>query len=128
MTKPAPTFDIKVNGVDREILMSFGLLDQLSRIVEAPDNVGQVLLAPDLRQKVMVEVLAERKPSGKIIKAIDDFEDLDIEIDAAEALLDWSMEHLMDFFVRRLQKVADISLKNQERMNQVVSSLAGSEV
>jgi hypothetical protein len=118
------TFAVKVNGEDREIFMSFGLLNELTTVVGDPGAIASITLNPEMRNKVLESALAKRKPSGKIEEPVD-MDDLDISIDEAEKLLDWVSGHVMSFFVRSLRKVAAVNEKYEAPLRDLVSSLGG---
>ena len=119
------TFQVKVNGEDREIFMSFGLLNELTTIVGDPGAVAAITMNPEMRNKVLASALAKRKPSGKIEEKVD-IDDVEITIKDVESLLDWVAGHVMSFFVRSLRKVAAVNEKYEAPLKDLVSSLGGS--
>jgi hypothetical protein len=120
------TITIKFNNEDRDIFMSFGLLNDLTKLVSDPSEVPRILLDPDLRDAVLKELLAERKRSGKILKELPDVEDIDASPEDIEKLLDWTMEHVISFFVRSLKKTAQMGERHLETLKSLQSSLDGS--
>ncbi len=119
------TLTILVDSVDREIFMSFGLLNDLTTVVADPGRVATISMDPALRVSVLNTVLAIRKKNGKIEQAVD-VTDIDISIKDAERLIDWVSEHVMSFFVRSLQKVLAIQQHKEGELKVLLSSLAGS--
>jgi hypothetical protein len=113
-----------LNGKERELFMSFGLLNSLTRIVDDPSRVPAIRTDHELRDTVLAAALAERKPSGKIQKEID-LDDADITIEDVERTLDWVMEHVMSFFVRALKKVVAVTEANKADMEALASSVNG---
>lgn len=114
------TITIQVDGVDRDIFMSFGLVDALSRLVAgSPELIAQIDLNPELRETALICLLAERKKSGKIITE-PDLAELDISIDDIERLLAWATESLMAFLVRSVQRVTSLA----ERHSKILENLA----
>lgn len=120
------TFDISINGEAREIFMSFGLLNELTRIVQDPARIGLMAIDPDMREDVLYALLAERKPSGKILKPLPDIDDIEADYLEIERLLAWAMEHTLGFFVRLLQSAATAAEREKTQMVDLVSSLTGS--
>lgn len=120
----SPTLEVKLDGEDREIFMSFGLLNELSTLVDSPEQVAIIPLNPTLRSQVLGALFAKRKKSGKIEQAVD-IEDLDISIAHAEAAMAWAMEHLTAFFIRALRKVVEVTEKNKNDIRGLESSLDG---
>lgn len=117
---------ITTDGAEREIFMSFGLLNHLTTIVGDPARVASIPLNPELRREVLESVLAKRKPSGKLEEKID-LDDVDISIADVETLLDWVSGHVMSFFIRSLQKVAAVTQAHQTELASLVSFLDGSK-
>lgn len=120
------TFTLKVNGEDREVFMSFGLLNELTTIVGDPGAIASLTLNPEMRNKVLAAALAKRKKSGKVEETID-IDDVDITITDMENVLDWVSGHVMSFFVRSLRKVAAVNEKYEAPLKDLVSSLVGSK-
>lgn len=121
------TFDIRIGEEDREILMSFGLLNELTKLIGDPGTVAAVAINPELRDEVLRLVLAERKRSGKVIKPLEDVEDIDADYEDIERLLKWVMGHVLGFFVRLLQTTKEVAEGHKVEMGDLVSSLVGSE-
>ncbi|BCJ91779.1 hypothetical protein IZ6_25140 [Terrihabitans soli] len=114
-----PKFSIKVNSKDREILMSYGLLNALTSLCQDPTEASMIQLDPELRNKVLAATLAERKPSGKVTKEFD-AEDIDAELEKIEDLLAWVQDHLIAFFLRSTQR----TLANQKKYEKDFRELA----
>lgn len=117
---------VKVDDTDREIFLSFGLLNELTTIINDPARVAAISLDPELRTNVLNSVLATRRKNGKL-EAPADVSDLDISIEDVEKLLEWASEHIMSFFVRSLRLVDKVSQQHQREVEGLVSSLAGSK-
>lgn len=116
---------ITVDGKERELLMSYGLLNALTVIVGSPDVAPTIAVNADLREDVLKAVLAERKTSGKILKEVADVDDLEISISDVEKLLDWVMDHVMSFFVRSLDKMVQRVGAHKDGLAALKSSVAG---
>jgi hypothetical protein len=118
---------ISFEGAERELFMSYGLLNELAKLVGSPEVAPQISLDEYLRSEVLKACLAERKPSGKVLKAIEDMDDLDMSIDDVESVLDWATEHVLSFFVRSLGKMVKRVESNKDVLEGLKSSLAGLE-
>ncbi|MGO7308761.1 hypothetical protein ACCS91_33440 [Rhizobium ruizarguesonis] len=116
---------ITQDGRERELFMSYGLLNVLSIAVGSPELVPSMSLDDQLRGEVLAAVLAERKVTGKVIKPVEDLDDIDVSIDDVEAILDWAGEHLMGFFMRRLAKSAKHVEKHKDLLVGLKSSMDG---
>ncbi|KQS84252.1 hypothetical protein [Rhizobium sp. Leaf383] len=116
---------IVFEGKDRELLMSYGLLNELAKLVGSPEVAPQISLDEGLREDVLGACLAYRKASGKILKKVEDMDDLDMSIDDIEAVLDWATEHVLSFFVRSLGKMVKRVESNKDVLEGLKSSLDG---
>ena len=118
---------IKQDGEDRELFMSFGLLDNLTRHVATPEEVATVPFSPDLREDILKDILAKRTKSGKVEGERPEIDDFDISIADHEKLLNWAMGHILGFYVRNLQMVSETSNTHEKAIQAVVSSMSGQE-
>lgn len=96
---PSKTLTVKVDGNEREILMSYGLQDQLLRLIRDTNEIGNIYADPDVRNAIIEQILAERSPSGKIINKRT-FDDYILEVEDAETILAWAVDHITAFFIR----------------------------
>jgi hypothetical protein len=117
---------IKQDGSDRELFMSFGLLNELSRLASNPEAVALFAIDPEIRDAVRKSLLAERKAGGKIISPIDDPDELNVSIDDTERMLKWAMDHVLGFFVRSMTSVADVTREVEPKLTALASSMNGS--
>jgi hypothetical protein len=91
--------DAKITVRDREILMSYGLLNELTKLAGDPNKAATLDLDPDLAMQVLLTVLTPRTTSGKP----EDFDMPELTPDEAYKVFDWAKAHLLDFFMKRLQ-------------------------
>lgn len=119
---------ITIDGEERILFMSFGLLNELASLVQDPARVPAIPVDSYLREAVLSAAFAKRKKSGKITEEIADFDDIDVTIEDVEATLDWVIEHVMSFFVRSLRKVVQVTQANETDLKDLASFLAGSAV
>jgi hypothetical protein len=124
--KPSDYFEIKIGDEDREIFMSYGLLNQMAALIGDPSQVVRISLDPDLRSEILRLALAKRKKSGKVLEEVEDVEDIDASYAEIEALLKWCMEHVLGFFVRLMSASRDVAADQKTAMADLVSSLDGS--
>jgi hypothetical protein len=112
---PNPRITIKVNGTERELFMSFGLLNEICRGVGDFQAAVQIPVDSQLRDYVLLAVLSERKEDGEVEKAVN-LRTLDISVDQVEDLLAWVTEHATDFFLRTMERVVKQQKSNAARM------------
>lgn len=110
------TCDLQVNGEAREIFMSYGLINELSRIVQDPARIPAIYVDPDVRDAVLLAILAERNEAGKVLNKAKDIYDFAVSLKDIDKMLGWAMTHLTDFFVQGvLQSRAQLDYQ-QERL------------
>lgn len=113
------------DGSKKEIFMSFGLMNAITRIVGDVDNVAALATDYDARDRVLVELLSERTKSGKMTEKVD-LEELPLTYDEVVKIMTWAQEHMVDFFIKSLTGVKDLATKNKDRITDLVSFLTGS--
>lgn len=119
------TISVKVDGKDREIFMSYGLITTLTKIVKSPEEVAQIFVTEEVRLSVLLELLATRKVSGKITHPVKDIDDVDISIDDVMLILGWAGDHLMSFFVKSLRATISVTENHTPDLVALNSSLTG---
>jgi hypothetical protein len=117
-------FTIKVNGKEQDVKMTFGLLNILCRKVGDIDGAATVMMDQELREGVLVELLSTRDRSGKITEQID-LNTLEIETEAVVELLDWTQEHVLDFFLKALERAKALQDRNLTRIKALMPSSSG---
>ncbi len=121
----ADKLSIVFEGKERELFMSYGLLNQIATLVGSPEVAPSISLDEQLREAVLKLCLADRKPSGKVLKDVEDMDDLEVSVDDIEAILDWATENVLNFFVRALAKTMKRVEANKDVLEGLKSSLAG---
>lgn len=125
-TKVSDTLTIKIGEVDRELFMSFGLLNELTSIIRDPARIPAVTLETDLRNQFLSAILAERKKSGKIVNPVE-IDDIEITYEDAERAMAWGQEHVMDFFIRSFRQISRVTEAHEQEVTSLTSSLGGSK-
>lgn len=102
-TSPSASINIKFNGEARELFMSFALLNRLTYLVGRMEDLHTVMLNPEMRDAVLLEMYAERTPAGKLQKTYP-LDECEVSIPDTMSVLDFVSEHLLDFFMGALKK------------------------
>lgn len=109
--KPSRKFTIKVNGEDQDIVMSYGLFNEISKVIPSPEQVPQLLVTDAmLRDYVVRRVLTGNKHVKSDEDLIDPFT-LDIDPDDLEDLVAWVADHVMSFFISSAAKANTVLTK-----------------
>ena len=97
---------IKQDGEDRTILMSFGLLSELTKLAPSVESVALFAVDPDTTRTLRCALLAERKNGGKVVNPISDPDELDVSVEDTENLIKWAVDHVLGFFVRQMKMIS----------------------
>lgn len=116
---------IRLNGEDREIFMSFGLVRDLNRAFPNPNDPVQVFHNPHQFENALWLLLADRSPTGKLLAEEFDLDEQDMDPDDAVALVRWGMEHLMRFFLKKLGQVPTLGEASVAQMEALLSAFPG---
>ncbi len=113
-TKLQDKLKLTLNGEQKEVFMSFALLNTLIIPFNSVDDLLELNSQPDLRNFVLEMCLAERGCEGEITKK---FPLHTISTQEAEPVMVWVKEHIEDFFITRLKN----QLQTQRKVNQALS-------
>lgn len=109
----------------REVFMSYGLLNELIRVIGDPQRASTLELDADLAQFVLTIVLMPRTPTGKPAPEAENFELPGLEVEEAYRIFDWVKAHVLDFFVRRLRSSLQSIGERKELLAEIGSTLGG---
>lgn len=118
------SFNIQVNDEQREVFMSFALLNRLSFLIGDVTNLPLVQTAPEMRTIILNELLAERTKSGREIKKLN-LDELDIPLEHIQGLLDFACEHVLDFTLGAIEKSTALHKRNATRLLSLKSTQDG---
>lgn len=130
LPKPDRTFPLTVNGEKIDIVMSYGLFNEIMKVIPNPGQITDLVISdPFLRDYVVRRMLTGNKRVEKDEDLVDPFE-LDIDLDELDGLVTWVAEHVLHFFMKSAAKTAKIGEKYQgtaEHLTQLGQSLTGAE-
>lgn len=108
-----------------DVLMSLGLLNELTALVGDPTNIGAIDFDVEIQALTIAACVAERTKFGKR-KGEPNIDDLEVSVAEVEQLLDWVKSHVMDYFVRRLTANAALVNRHQKSLKGLEQFLTGS--
>lgn len=117
--------NITYGGQPRELLMSFGLLNELLTVVNSLEGVAVIGVNHEMRQRVLGSVLSLRDKKGETTEPAD----LD-KISTADAhrLFEWVGHHTLDFFLTEIETLVKVHQPQEQRMKATsVLSSTGSQ-
>lgn len=109
---------------ERDIKMSYGLLNVLCKTVGELDSAALLALDNTLREQVLAELLATRDASGTVTAPFNPFE-APYSIEEVTGLLGWAQEHVYDFFVKSAAKSVALSKLHQSTLAALQEPFAG---
>lgn len=109
-----------------EVFMSYGLLDELARLVGDIEVVPQVMVLDELREPFLVALLSERDENGKITEKFNFFKSR-VRPEDVTKLYEWAAGHLMDFFLQQLETAGRLGQNVKPRLEALMSSANGSQ-
>ncbi len=117
--RPNDTIVVKVNKEPREIFMSSGLLRNIILLSGDISEFQQVYMDFALQNSIMIEMLRPRTEHGNAITepSIDDFE---MSVEDGNRLIDWAVEHILNFFVDTTQRAMLVAQKNENLIKKMV--------
>jgi hypothetical protein len=116
---PSRTFDITVGGEKQTIVMSYGLFNEVMKVIPSPEMISNLLVTdPFLRDYVVRRVLTGNKKVESDADLIDPF-DLDLDMDVLDDLTSWIGEHVLHFFMKSAAKAARTGEKYQATVDQL---------
>jgi hypothetical protein len=124
--KNTPIFSINLNGEEKDIKMSFALLNILCRSVGDIDGALLLDIDQELREAVLIELLSPRDDKGRISEPLD-LMVADVTPDAVAEILSWAGDHLMDFFLAALESTKAKQEKHKARLTALMPTSPGSE-
>lgn len=109
---PAARFNLRVNDEDKEVFMSFALLNTITGYFRSAEELDQILLNPEIRNSIITELLSERNENGRILKNFDTTK-MVVDPDEVLDLFEWVAEHVENFFTKALQRAKQRMKKKQ---------------
>lgn len=123
-----PDPKIMINLIDaepREILCTFGLLNEFVRLAPDPNTAATIDLDPDRSLLILATALVPRSATGKPLVSISELEIPQLTPDEAFKLLDWVRGHLLSFFTNRLGASLQSINERKEDLEKIGSQLTG---
>lgn len=120
------TLTVTIGGVEKTFFMSYNRLRMAVAVIGGNAELLETSgLDPETADQYVCIALAEKiEGSQKLIPI--DLDEVEIDLQTYEQANRWVLSHIADFFVKRLQGVADLVTSNVEQIKALQSSTAGS--
>ncbi len=113
---------------EQEILMSYGLLNDLVKVIGDPNVASTIELNADLADLVMRIVLVPRSKTGRPTALLTEFAPPGLTVEEAMKLFDWVKAHVLTFFVTRLKSSLQSIEDRKGAMLEIGSKVDGLKV
>lgn len=120
--KPAPELQVIVNGVERTIFMSFALLNRCCYIVGGNEGIPLILQDSEMREAILVELLAERDEKGKVLKKYE-IDELAVDFETVQNILEFVTGHVLDFTVAAAERSNRVLASQNDRLQKLAEQL-----
>lgn len=114
---------VNVDGVPRSIFMSFALLNRCCYLMGDSTQIPLILQDPELREALLVEVLADRDVKGKVIKRYG-IDEVALSFDHIQDLLEFVSEHVADFTVAAVERANRVMASRKVRIEAIAKPLS----
>ena len=118
---------VTINDEEKELKMTFGLLNELSRRMGDVDALPELAVNAELRESVILACVVERDKRGKFKDAEATLYDYDLSMEDSLRLLDWVGEHVADFFLKSMSSTKALIEKRQDQFQSLMPTLPGGE-
>jgi len=120
------TIEVKIGGEPQEVKMTYGLLNELARVIGDIDVIPMIGIEADVRDSIIRAIFSKRDAQGKIKQEVDIF-NFDIDVDDLQDLLEWVGGHVLDFFLTSLERGKINGEKQEKRLKALTSISSGGQ-
>lgn len=121
--QPDDHLKITFQGQPRELFLSFLRLNSALRVISNANNLGLILIDPDIGENLVKVAVAPDKGTGSMFDV--ELRDGDISMADYDAILLWMQDHLASFFVRRFQQAQEKAAKLEPLVTALNASTVG---
>jgi hypothetical protein len=112
------TYYIKLDGVDREVKMTYGLLQKLCSKFTTVGQIQNLDTDFDLQNYMINELLDERDGNSTRLNPEKNYA-YGLSVDEGEKLTVWISEHVANFFISRLEN----QTKAQKQLEDLIEKM-----
>lgn len=113
---------VKIGEDEKSFFMSYALLNRLTKLVGAQDDVAGMFLSPDLQTSLLSIIFAGKGDPDKL-----DLDEIELTKEVANTLVEWAGGHILDFFLKGIEAAGVLTKKNEDRLKNLMPSLTGLE-
>lgn len=127
ITKPDDRITVKVNGEDKELLMSAGMLRELSKLIGEYEDVSVVYVDAGVQERCLLTLMVDRNERGQPTEPISELTlfMFDMSTEDADKIAKWVGDHVVNFIITGASNMKE-SVQVQEKMFQnLAQSLSG---
>lgn len=119
---------VKTRNGPRTIIMKFGLLREIARAFPDANSPQMIYQVPELMDTMLDILLVPRTATGRVDLPEDSkwtIDDEDLQPEDALRLVQWGVEHLMSFFLKKFKAMTEIGQTQMGEMEALLSSSPG---
>lgn len=114
MTISKDTYTYKAGEEDKEVFMSYGLLNKLATLVGNPENIAALLVNMPMQESALKMVVGEDNYAL-------------LSRDTALSLTRWVADHVLGFMISSFEELQELSGKFKDRTDKLQKALGASE-
>lgn len=111
----------------RRIFMSFGMLSRVAAHMGSVDQAPTIATDRDMQESVIKELMTIRDKRGDATSAPTSLEECGLSLADAERLLDWASGHVVNFFLRAVEKAQKRATETNQQLEKVQARIAAAK-
>lgn len=115
--------NVEINGKPHQLVMTFGLLNEVLSIVGTLENVTAIALEPNTRKEILKAILVDRDENGNPKEF--SFSDTNMSTEDTLKILSWAMSHAMDFFMATVKLIQNLEGKYEGVLKDLTETTKG---
>ena len=128
--KPEDRIFITVNGKEKEVFMSGGLIRTLLPYFNDFEDFAEIFSRPEEQNQIIVEALKDRTAAGRAADKDKTIFDFEMNMDDTNKLVNWVVEHSLHFFIESVTRAKDLFVQNSGKIQdlaKLMESLTGTK-
>jgi hypothetical protein len=121
---PQSTLTVQLDGEDRTTKMTFGLLNEMVRVIGDLEAIAELGFDAELRGLILQEMYSERDEQGVIKTPVNLF-NLDITPEDSTLVMEWVGSHVTHFLLNQMEKTMTIMQAQESRVKALTPTSTG---
>ncbi len=117
---PPEEIEVRIGGETRRVFMSFNLLRRASSLVGAETEVISAFMLDGQKMAMLIDLVLNPKEFNPA-----EVKDYDIGHSEALRVVQWALEHVLDFFALGLERATGLANKSTDLLSSLMPSVDG---